>query len=140
MHLGAALAVRGHPARFEPRAEVRSDLPADPVAAAAQRRRWEHGHLHTLVTQVPRLVVAALRQRRLGPLALAAELSVPPLSALVLAWLVALTAAAGWWWAGGVPGPTALLIGGAAVGGAAGMVAWSGFARELLALPVLLAG
>jgi cellulose synthase/poly-beta-1,6-N-acetylglucosamine synthase-like glycosyltransferase len=89
MQLGLDLAVAGHPPRFCPRAVMTSALPSGGRAAATQRTRWEHGHLRTLLSQVPRLVVSGLRRRRIGLLGLALELSVPPLSMLFLLWAAA---------------------------------------------------
>jgi cellulose synthase/poly-beta-1,6-N-acetylglucosamine synthase-like glycosyltransferase len=90
MQLGLDLAAAGHPPRFYPEAVVSSKLPAGRRAAAIQRTRWEHGHLRTTLTQVPRLLGAAFRQRRVALLGLALELSVPPLSMLFLLWAAAL--------------------------------------------------
>lgn len=89
MQLGLDLAVAGHSAEFCPTARVTSALPSGRSAAVTQRTRWEHGHLRTLLGQVPRLVAASLRQRRADLLGLALELSVPPLSLLFLLWAVA---------------------------------------------------
>lgn len=90
MQLGLDLAIAGHPPQFCPTARVTGRLPQDDDAAKGQRTRWEHGHLETLTTQVPRLVKQALIQRRFDLLALALELAVPPLSLLVMAWAAAL--------------------------------------------------
>jgi cellulose synthase/poly-beta-1,6-N-acetylglucosamine synthase-like glycosyltransferase len=84
MQLGIDLAVAGKAPRFCPDAEVTSALPRGEKAALTQRTRWEHGHLQTLGTQMPRLLCEALRQGRLDLLGLALELSVPPLSILGL--------------------------------------------------------
>jgi len=89
MQLGIDLAVKGHPPRLCAQALVHGELPAGRRAAVTQRTRWEHGHLRTLLRQVPRLVGAAIRQRRLGLAGLALELSVPPLSMLGLLWAAA---------------------------------------------------
>ncbi|MGF1538779.1 MAG: glycosyltransferase family 2 protein [Elainellaceae cyanobacterium] len=93
MQLGLDLAIAGHPPQFCPTARVTGRLPQDEDAAKGQRTRWEHGHLETLTTQVPRLVKQALIQRRFDLLALALELAVPPLSLLVMAWGAALVLA-----------------------------------------------
>jgi hypothetical protein len=62
------------------------------AVAKTQRTRWEHGHLQTLLTQTPRLVTASVQQKRFDLLAIALDLSVPPLSLLVAIWLAALAA------------------------------------------------
>jgi len=93
MQLALDLAIAGHTTTFDQTARVTSLLPKQQQAATSQRTRWEHGHLKTLLTQVPRLVSASIQQGRLGLLALALDLCVPPLSLLVLLWLAASLAA-----------------------------------------------
>lgn len=86
MQLGIDLAIAGHPPIFCPQAKVIGILPQQEQTAKTQRTRWEHGHLQTLSTQVPRLLKAAIVQKRLDLLSLALELGVPPLSFLVMLW------------------------------------------------------
>lgn len=81
--LGIDLAEQGHPPLFCPQARVMSFLPAGDGAADTQRRRWETGQLSSLRQLVPRLLAAAVAQRRLDLLALGLDLAVPPLSLLV---------------------------------------------------------
>jgi cellulose synthase/poly-beta-1,6-N-acetylglucosamine synthase-like glycosyltransferase len=133
--LAVDLAVAGHPPLFESLGEVESVLPDDPAAARGQRRRWEHGHLGLLFTQVPRLLVEAVRQRRADLAALALELGVPPLSVLALLWVAAVITAlifAESWLPAGM-----LLAGGAAVA-LAGLLAWAKFGRAVLPPAALL--
>jgi cellulose synthase/poly-beta-1,6-N-acetylglucosamine synthase-like glycosyltransferase len=136
MRLGVDLAIAGHATAFEPAAEFTSALPTGGGAAKSQRTRWEHGHLGTLFTQVPRLCVQAVRQRQIALAGLALELGVPPLSILVLAWVAAvvasLTLAEAWL-------PAQLLLGGGAVAGVAGLLAWVEFGRAVLPPAALLA-
>jgi cellulose synthase/poly-beta-1,6-N-acetylglucosamine synthase-like glycosyltransferase len=87
MQLGLDLAIAGYPTQFCPEATILSRLPQASDSATKQRTRWEHGHLKTLLEQCPRLLQAAWQQRRLDLAILAAELSIPPLSLLVLLWL-----------------------------------------------------
>ena len=84
MQLSMDLAIAGYPTLFCPNTRVIGLLPQQEQAAKSQRTRWEHGHLQTMLTQVPRLVQEALRQKRLDLLVIALDLSVPPLSLLVL--------------------------------------------------------
>ncbi|ACB51270.1 putative glycosyl transferase [Crocosphaera subtropica ATCC 51142] len=84
MQLGIDLALCGYSPIFCPDAQVTGILPQQTSAAITQRTRWEHGHIQTILTQVPRLLKAAITQRRFELLALALELSVPPLSLLVM--------------------------------------------------------
>jgi cellulose synthase/poly-beta-1,6-N-acetylglucosamine synthase-like glycosyltransferase len=138
MKLGVDLSLAGHPPKFCPEAQVTGELPTGRGAAVKQRTRWEHGHIQTLLTQVPRLTFAALRQRRPGLLGLALELSVPPLSMLFLLWAVAGAVAVGWRAVGGSPLPAVFL----AVGGLSVLLAifaaWLGLGRERLPLGSLL--
>src|SRR5438045_1003250 len=132
MQLGVDLAIAGRPARFCPEARVWSDLPATRGAERSQRTRWEHGHLRALRTQVPRLLIAALRRGRPGLFGLALDLSVPPLSMLFLVWALALVGMLAWWAEGGSPLPAAVLAGGGAAAALAGFAAWARFGRDLL--------
>ena len=86
MQLAIDLAIAGYPPLYCPTARVTGILPQERQASKTQRTRWEHGHLQTLITQVPRLVKAAIAQRRWELLILALDLGVPPLSLLVMVW------------------------------------------------------
>jgi cellulose synthase/poly-beta-1,6-N-acetylglucosamine synthase-like glycosyltransferase len=137
--LGIDLAVAGWPPQFCPQARIHSELPSGQKASTTQRTRWEHGHIRTLIRQVPRLLAAAFRQRRLNLLGLALELLVPPLALLFLLWGTILAVLVGVLWAGGSAWP-ALVFG--AAGGAvllSILTAWARFGRELLPLRSLLA-
>jgi cellulose synthase/poly-beta-1,6-N-acetylglucosamine synthase-like glycosyltransferase len=84
LSMGLEAAINGYPPMLLKEAEVRSEFPESLPAAAAQRRRWEHGQLATAWALVPRLIIEGVRQRRADILGLAADLIVPPLSLLVL--------------------------------------------------------
>ncbi|MEQ9552854.1 MAG: glycosyltransferase family 2 protein [Coleofasciculus sp. G3-WIS-01] len=90
MQLGIDLAIAGHPPLFCLDARVTGCLPQQQEAAKTQRTRWEHGHLQTLLTQVPRLLSQSLFQRRVDLFAIALDLVVPPLSLLVMIWVAAM--------------------------------------------------
>ncbi len=79
------LALKGFPPVYEPMSRITGRLMLD-ADAASQRSRWEHGHLDMILTQIPRLFWSALRLKRLDLLILALDLSIPPLSLLVLFW------------------------------------------------------
>ena len=83
MKLGIDLAREGHPPLFVPEARVNSMFPSSNEAAQAQRSRWEHGHLSTLLSDGPRLLwnAASVRDARLAAMAL--DLMVPPLALLL---------------------------------------------------------
>jgi cellulose synthase/poly-beta-1,6-N-acetylglucosamine synthase-like glycosyltransferase len=83
---------------------VTSPLPTKRSGFMSQRTRWEHGHMRTILTEVPRLLGRFLVTGSLSLLALALELAVPPLSLLVgISTLSALIfagvgiATANWW-------------------------------------------
>jgi cellulose synthase/poly-beta-1,6-N-acetylglucosamine synthase-like glycosyltransferase len=98
MQLGINLALAGAPALFLPEGRVDSPLPQQAASARTQRTRWEHGHLKTLLTQVPRLLVLAARRRRMDLACLALDLAIPPLALLVIGLGVVTFAAALAWW------------------------------------------
>jgi cellulose synthase/poly-beta-1,6-N-acetylglucosamine synthase-like glycosyltransferase len=93
MQLSMDLAIAGYPTQFCPDTKVLGLLPQQEQAAKSQRTRWEHGHLQTMRSQIPPLLKAAIQQKRFDLLAIALDLSIPPLSLLVMLWLgVALVA------------------------------------------------
>lgn len=83
MALGCDLMCQGWGPRFCEGAVVLSDLPSSNAAALEQRKRWEHGHLDTLIHQLPRVLLAGFRRRQIGLLGIACDLTIPPLSMLV---------------------------------------------------------
>ncbi|MEG4321205.1 MULTISPECIES: glycosyltransferase [unclassified Microcoleus] len=89
MQMSLDLAIAGHPTVFCPEARVTGCLPQQQQVAKTQRTRWEHGHLQTLLTQTPRLATASIEQQRFDLMAIALDLSVPPLSLLVAIWVAA---------------------------------------------------
>ena len=89
MQFGIDLAIAGSPPLFCSSTKVQGVLPLKNKAAQTQRTRWEHGHLSTLRTQVPRLIKESWKQKRLDLLAIAIDLSIPPLSLLVILWFSA---------------------------------------------------
>lgn len=144
MQLGLDLAIAGYPPRLCPTAQVLGCLPLQESAATSQRTRWEHGHLTTLKTQVPRLLAAAITQRRFDLLALALDLSVPPLSLLVMLWLGLAIAATVLLGLGGSSLPLVVTLIQAGLMGMAIAIAWSRFgqsvlpAKHLLSIPLYL--
>lgn len=113
MQCGIDLAVDGFPPLFFPQARVTSGLPPQDRAFVGQSTRWDHGHLRTAATQIPRLLAAAVRRGRLDLAVLALDLSILPLSLLVALWLGAGAAALTAWLLGASWLPLAML----AVGG-----------------------
>jgi cellulose synthase/poly-beta-1,6-N-acetylglucosamine synthase-like glycosyltransferase len=139
LKLGIDLAIDGHPAVFEPRAKVTSEFPSSEDGRAKQRRRWEHGHLSTMVREGPRLIREAIRQRRPDLAGMALDLLIPPLSLFILVLICTAIVAAAllFWGAGGA----SLAISAIAVGlvGLSLSIAWIVFARDLLSAKDLIA-
>lgn len=83
MAMGIALTGRGTAPHFMTGTLIASEFPTTDAGREKQRRRWEHGHMQTILIAVPALLAAALRARRLNPVRMALDLSIPPLSLLV---------------------------------------------------------
>ena len=122
MQWGIDLALAGCWPLFCPQARVTSALPLQDRAFVSQRRRWEHGHLRTIIAKVPLLLAKSLRRRDFRLFCLAWDLSIPPLALLAVLWAatIILSLAAGlagdsWW-------PAAIL----SVGGIITALAFSG--------------
>jgi cellulose synthase/poly-beta-1,6-N-acetylglucosamine synthase-like glycosyltransferase len=133
VQLGVDLARRGAPPLFVPHARVASEFPAADDAAAAQRRRWEHGNLALMLRHGPRLLVAALLRADARLLAMAADLMVPPLALLVqLQAGLLMIGALGWvlGWTGALP--AALSAGALAVLAVAIGAAWHSAGRDVI--------
>lgn len=86
MQLSVDLAIAGYAPFYCPQGKVIGRL-MQQEQAQSQRSRWEHGHLSLIFSQAPRLLLASLKQKRFDLFALALELSVPPLSLLVMLWI-----------------------------------------------------
>lgn len=139
MQMGLDMAIAGYSPQLCADAHVTGRLPSQNTAATSQRTRWEHGHLQTLITQVPRLLKAALRQGRLDLLAIALDLSIPPLSLLVMLWLAAMALATFTFLLGGSPTSSAFLaIQGGMLFGAI-VCAWGKYGRSMIPLKALAA-
>ena len=82
LQLGLDLALAGHAPLFCEEARVTGKLPSQRRAAISQRRRWEHGFLHTAVRQAVPTVLLGLRYRSRLQIALGLHLCVPPLALL----------------------------------------------------------
>ena len=82
--LGINLARSGMPPLFCPDALVTSVFPRSDEGVKSQRIRWEHGHLSTIINDAPSLFADGLRRADRNLVALALDLSVPPMALLVL--------------------------------------------------------
>ncbi len=137
MKLGLDLAVLGNAPAFFPHARVTSEFPVTVSGTATQRQRWIQGHLTSIVSLVPNLLLQAAKRRDVGLLAMTLDLIVPPLTLLVLIEIcVFLLSAAGAILVGSsaavVVSSINLLVFLTALG-----LAWSRFARDVLPLRAL---
>jgi glycosyltransferase involved in cell wall biosynthesis len=100
MQLGIELTKAGYAPQFLPGVRVTSAFVQDTGVARVQKSRWEHGHLATLIDELPGLLRAALARRDPALAVLAMDLMIPPVAFyfLLLAALVtaAIPAAALW--------------------------------------------
>ena len=138
MQLGLDLALAGAAPMFCPAAGVGSVFPTDRAAVRSQRTRWEHGHLSTLLVVGPRLFALGLARGRPGLMAMALDLMVPPLAALVLGLGALLAGDAGWWFWTADPMPFAVAASALGLVGVAAVVAWWREGRRLLGVGELL--
>jgi cellulose synthase/poly-beta-1,6-N-acetylglucosamine synthase-like glycosyltransferase len=83
MKLGLELAAQGHASLFCPSAIFTSTFPTSDSGTRAQRQRWEQGHISLILSDTPKLLLRAIKQRDLRLWAAALDLAVPPLSLLV---------------------------------------------------------
>jgi cellulose synthase/poly-beta-1,6-N-acetylglucosamine synthase-like glycosyltransferase len=139
MQLGIDLALCGAMPLFCPEARVASAMPAGDSAFVSQRTRWEHGHLHTAVTQIPRLLAAGIVRCSWPLLAMAFDLSIPPLTLLVAFWLAGAILSGLAWWFGASGLPMCLLAGGGAAMTAALGLGWALFCRRQVPLRTVVA-
>jgi cellulose synthase/poly-beta-1,6-N-acetylglucosamine synthase-like glycosyltransferase len=84
LKLGIELARRGRPPRFCTAAMVSSEFPTSSEGVRSQRTRWEHGHLRSILSDGPKLLLQAVVRRDANLAAMALDLSVPPLALLAM--------------------------------------------------------
>ncbi len=101
LEASAILVRRGYRIWYEPRARVAAEMPATAKSAGIQRFRWEVGQAACCIRWAPRLLAAAVAQRRIDPLAQAMAMLNPPLGLLVLAVWFGWAASALLAWGGG---------------------------------------
>ncbi|MNG72555.1 Glucosyl-3-phosphoglycerate synthase [compost metagenome] len=138
LKMGLDFCRNGKAPAFCPEAVVTSEFPSSQEGLSSQRKRWEHGHLGVLLTDAPKLIVESLARRNGQLLAMTADLLVPPLALLVLALMVMF----GVCWLAfmlfDVLAPALIATLGLALLGAAVLLAWARFSRELISFSVLL--
>ncbi|MEZ5659775.1 MAG: glycosyltransferase family 2 protein [Burkholderiaceae bacterium] len=132
MMLGSELAVRGHAPVFVEAARVDSEFPGSEEGGQGQRRRWEHGHLQTIMAHVPRMLRAAVTRRNWQLLASALDLAVPPLALLVSLQGLLTIVSAGFAFAGGGLAPLTVALLAFAALAVAGLSAWFAHGRHVL--------
>lgn len=84
MMLGVALALTGYPPVFCLSAKVTTHFPASEQAAITQRKRWVHGHLALIQSEVVRLIRMAIEKRCVALMVMAFDLCIPPLTLMLL--------------------------------------------------------
>jgi cellulose synthase/poly-beta-1,6-N-acetylglucosamine synthase-like glycosyltransferase len=86
MKLGLDLAIAEHPPTFCEQALVLGTLPTSQDGAKNQRTRWVHGELKTLREYLPKLLSAAVQQKRFDLLVQAIDLSASPIVLVFIIW------------------------------------------------------
>lgn len=132
--LGLDLARARLAPEFCAQARVTSMFPVSAEGVRTQRARWETGHLATIFSRVPALVVEAVRARNLPLLALALDAAVPPLALNALALFAVLAVALVVAIAAGSMAPLAVSGAAAALFGLAVGIAWLRAGRDNITL------
>lgn len=132
MQMGIELALGGRPPLFEPAVRVISRFPASDTAAHGQRRRWEQGHLASLLHGVPSLLAGAWRRRDPRLLGMALDLVVPPLALLLLLSAALAVLCVAWSLSGGGVAAASVAVAALLLQAAALSTAWWNFGRPLL--------
>lgn len=138
MQLGVTLAIQGATPVYCPEVRVLSALPRQESAFVSQRTRWEQGHLRTMLTQVPRLFGAGLRQGRISLVCQGLDLTIPPFSLLVVGCLVGLVLTGAGWIGGASALPFQLLAGATTLTAAVILACWARFCRDVVPASALL--
>lgn len=139
MKLGIDLSKAGSPPIFYANAKVTSDFPLASEVQHGQRTRWEHGHLAMILSEAPKLFTQGIIKGNKNLLAMAFDLSVPPLALLVML-LFGYAAATGMMFIIYDIGQFALQItlAGITLLGMAIVMAWLGWGRNIIAFTELL--
>ncbi len=130
--MGIEMALMGHPPMSCPAVQVGSELPEGDSDARGQRRRWEHGHLATLVQYGPRLLWRGIRDLRPGLLGLGLDLVVPPIALLVVLLGLSTLLTGSLALLGGSPLPFLIAVATVVGLGVAILAAWSRFGRDVV--------
>jgi cellulose synthase/poly-beta-1,6-N-acetylglucosamine synthase-like glycosyltransferase len=139
MQLGLDLAAAGVPPRFCHAALVTSWFPAGAEGSLEQRTRWEHGHLSMIAAKGLPLLWRGVAGGRFDLVAMALDLCVPPLAALVLLLSATLVASALLVVVGGAAVPLAVASSAFAATALAVLDAWLQVGRRIITLREMLA-
>jgi cellulose synthase/poly-beta-1,6-N-acetylglucosamine synthase-like glycosyltransferase len=138
MKLTLDLGKAGYAPQFCPNVCVTSAFPVSVEGIQSQRRRWEQGHLAIILTMVPRVLVAAIRQTNFSLLVLALDVAVPPLSFLGIL-VTGVSVVAALTMSFGSPGTAAFVSLGNVVTFAVGVIlCWFKCGREVLSPKAML--
>lgn len=69
--------------QFCPDAYVSSYLPQTNLENQKQRLRWEHGHLHTILSSCPKLFFSGIKRKNLKSILYSLDISIPPLTLML---------------------------------------------------------
>ena len=138
MKMGLKSARAGAAPIFCPQALVLSSFPTQEEVIRNQRTRWEHGHLGTILRESPNMLLQGVRERDVNLIALALDLSVPPLALLVLQVAASCLAAAVFYALTGYRAPLIIIGSAAVIFGLAVLTAWSTHGRRIVSFPDLL--
>ncbi len=134
LKLGLELTHAGSAPMLCPQALVTSNFPTSTDGIAAQRARWEHGHLSVISIDALRLLLNGVRSRRLELLALAFDLSVPPIALLALSITAIWVSSAILFYFTAAVWPVALASLAGLEMAAAVLVSWQVYGRKILSL------
>lgn len=143
--MGLDMASKGHAPLFCPDARVSSTFPEVASAEQSQRKRWEHGHLGTIISEVPKGIIRSVRRFDLKFLALILDLAIPPLALLTMALLVVFFSSLVYVMFGGSPLLATINLISLCAFFIATLVAWYGWGRkavtyiDLLSVPYYVA-
>ena len=138
MQLGIDLSIMGYQPGFSSDAVVYSDFPAEADAERTQRTRWEHGHLLTIMNQVPKILKKALTTLSLSLMALAADIAVPPLALLVILTCIVTLCFLGLYWLGVVEQGFYIILSSFAVFVLTLLLTWFRYGRDYITVVNLL--
>lgn len=134
LQLGIDLALAGTAPRFLPDALFTSEFANSQDGFSTQRTRWEHGHLSLILGTVPRLIFASVASLDVGLLALALDLSVPPLALLTMLAGIGWALTLGLYLLAGDRAPLILMSTTCAMLAFSVFVSWFRFARNTISL------